>query len=67
MRNMAQGKHDAGESYSGKFVVRLSPELHERLAKLAAAEKRSLNAEVQVLLEDATKRAETAVAKRTAK
>jgi len=47
--------HTPGEPYSGKFVLRITPALHERLAKLAEREKRSLNAQVAVLLEQALK------------
>lgn len=31
------------KSYSGKFVVRVEPELHEQITELAAAEQKSLN------------------------
>ena len=31
------------KSYSGKFLVRVDPSLHERLAKIAAADGKSLN------------------------
>lgn len=37
-------------SYSGKFNLRISPELHERLALLAQAEGKSINAVAQEAL-----------------
>lgn len=38
-------------SYSGKFNVRISPDLHERLANVAQAEGKSINAITQEALE----------------
>ncbi len=40
-----------------RMTVRLDQEIHERLQDVAAAEKRSLNAQINVLLADALKRA----------
>ena len=40
--------------YSGKFNLRLKPELHERLALLAEADHKSLNLFVQEALESYT-------------
>jgi predicted HicB family RNase H-like nuclease len=39
--------------YSGKFVVRVSPELHRKLAVYARAEDKSLNRWVREVLEEA--------------
>lgn len=50
-------KHNPEAPYSGKFVVRINPELHEKLADLATSQKRSLNAQVEWMLEDGLKRA----------
>lgn len=36
---------------SGYFVVRIEPDLHERLIRLAELERRSLNAQVEFMLE----------------
>ncbi|MBI5886555.1 MAG: toxin-antitoxin system HicB family antitoxin [Deltaproteobacteria bacterium] len=40
------------DDYSGKFVARLTPALHKRLAEQAAVEGRSLNAHVATLLSE---------------
>lgn len=39
--------------YSGKFIVRLSPELHRKLAVYARAKDKSLNRWVREVLEEA--------------
>lgn len=39
-------------SYSGKFNLRITPELHERLAIVAQAEGKSINAVAQEALEE---------------
>ena len=48
---------EKGESpdkpYSGKFVVRVEPELHKRVALYAKKERKSLNAWVNEVLEEA--------------
>lgn len=40
-----------------RFLLRLSPELHEALEKWAADELRSVNGQIEFLLQDAVKRA----------
>ena len=44
---------EPGRSYSGKFNVRIPPELHERLAILAQGEGKSLNALAKEALQEA--------------
>lgn len=39
------------------FLLRISPELYEELAKWAADELRSVNAQIEYVLSDAVKRA----------
>ena len=39
--------------YSGKFIVRVSPELHRKLAVYARAENKSMNRWVREVLEEA--------------
>lgn len=46
--SIAEPKTD--DDYSGKFVARLTPAIHKRLAEQAATEGRSLNAHVVTLL-----------------
>lgn len=41
----------AGKQYSGKFILRVSPELHERLAIKALLESDSLNSYCRKILE----------------
>lgn len=38
------------------LLLRLSPELHEEIRRLAAADFRSVNAEIEVLLREAVQR-----------
>jgi hypothetical protein len=40
-----------------RFLLRLTPELHEALERWAADELRSLNGQIEFLLQDALKRA----------
>jgi hypothetical protein len=40
-----------------RFLLRLSPELHEALERWAADELRSVNGQIEFLLQDAVKRA----------
>lgn len=40
-----------------RITLRLDPDLHARIKKLAAREKRSLNAQIEILLAEASKRA----------
>ena len=44
----------AGRNYSGKFIVRVSPEIHRALAIRAMLEHRSLNSFVEMALRSAT-------------
>jgi predicted HicB family RNase H-like nuclease len=39
-------KHEPGSPYSGKILLRLPPELHETIARLAMRDERSVNAEI---------------------
>jgi hypothetical protein len=48
-------KISAHKNYSGKFVVRLDPEIHAELAFQAKKHHRSLNQETEYLLETAVK------------
>jgi hypothetical protein len=40
-----------------RFLLRLNPELHEALERWAAEELRSVNGQIEFLLQDAVKRA----------
>ena len=48
-------KIDLYKEYSGRFMVRLSPECHWKLAQLAKRHHRSLNQEIHYLLENTLK------------
>ncbi len=41
-----------------KFLLRLPPDLWEKIQRLAASDLRSVNAEIEVLLKEAVKRRE---------
>lgn len=43
-------KHEAGEPYSGEFRARIDPELHKRVALLAAEFNRSVTEQVEAML-----------------
>lgn len=43
------------KSFSGKFVIRLSPEIHERIALAAAATHQSLNSLIEDILRNHVK------------
>lgn len=45
-------KPDRQSSYSGKFVLRVAPVVHERLVQLASASQTNLNQYVNRLIED---------------
>jgi hypothetical protein len=45
------------KSETVNLILRLPPELHQLLAELAAEDERSLNAEIVILLRDASARA----------
>lgn len=47
----ASKKIDLYKKYSGKFMLRLEPEIHWKLARIAKKHHRSLNQEVNHLLE----------------
>lgn len=40
-----------------KITLRLDPDLHARIKELSTLEKRSLNAQIEILLAEASKRA----------
>lgn len=45
------------KSFSGKFVIRLSPDIHERIALAAAATHKSLNSLIEDILRNHVKAA----------
>lgn len=45
-------KPDKNYSYSGRFILRVEPEIHERLIHLSAAEGSSLNKYINRLIEE---------------
>jgi predicted HicB family RNase H-like nuclease len=54
-RGLALPEADAGKEFSGKFVVRVRPEIHKATMIRAMQERRSLNAYVERVLEGAVK------------
>lgn len=51
----ASKKIDLYKEYSGKLILRLEPELHFKLARIAKKHHRSLNQEINYLLENTLK------------
>ena len=52
-RGFALPKPTANKSYSGKFIVRMNPEVHRAVAIRAMLERRSLNSYIEAALERA--------------
>lgn len=53
----AARKIEAYKTHSGRLVVRLKPEVHARLSDLAQKHQRSLNQEINFLLEEGISKA----------
>ncbi|MCK4248408.1 MAG: toxin-antitoxin system HicB family antitoxin [Candidatus Omnitrophica bacterium] len=54
-------KIDLYKEYSGRLMLRLEPELHCKLIRMAKKDHRSLNQEIHHLLEDLTEQTSAAV------
>lgn len=50
-RNLPVPKPDK-KSYSGRFILRINPNMHERLAELSVAEGKTLNQYIKGILEE---------------